>query len=112
MLPDVLEYGRKRRDPCTSSDTDVVGDRGPHRDLAFVSETYRPDPKLLPGPTRCLNVGSALDRNVVADCDEIKRPRKICIPRALEVLADPRSELLEHKGAQRRAAVQSIEGQK
>ena len=65
----------------------IIGDGGPHPDLATALEVNRTDVQVLPRPPRRLNVGSGLDGDIVLDGDQVQRPGKLSIVRALKVAA-------------------------
>ena len=65
-----------------------------------------------PRPPRCLNVGSGLDGDIIFDGDQIERPGKLAILRALKVLADATAELPQNECHERRAAIHETQREK
>jgi hypothetical protein len=82
---------------------------GPHSDLAAALQVDRAHPQMLARPANCLNVGAGLDRDVVLDSDQIKRPGKVSIMSALKVLSHACAELLQRESSKRRAAIHGIQ---
>ena len=88
----VGEDGSQRSDPAAAAHRHMVGDAGPHADLAAALEVNRANVQLLPHPPRHGQVGSGLDGDIVLDGEEVQRPGELHGVRAVNVLAHGRSE--------------------
>src|SRR5271169_6004562 len=101
----VAEDGSERSDPSAAAHRHIVGDGGPHPDLATTLKVNRADEQVLTRPTRRLDVGPGLDGDIVLDGDQVQGSRYDSIVRALKVVTHRRAELPQHECHKRRAAI-------
>jgi hypothetical protein len=57
----------------------MIGNPGPHSDLAATLQVNRTDVQFLPNPSRQVDVGPGLDRNIIFYGKQVKWPEKFCV---------------------------------
>ena len=107
----IAENGREWSDPAPAAHCHTIGNGGPHADLAAALEVNTADVQVLPRPSRCLNVGSSLDGDIIVDADQIQRTGQESIMRALKVIAHSGTELSQHECHKRRAAIHQTQSE-
>ncbi len=100
----VAEDGSEGSYPGAAAHRHMVGDGGPHSDLAATLEVNRTDMQLRPHPSRQVDIGSGLDGDIVLDGEQVQRSGELRVVRAVEVVTHRRPEPPQHVCHERCAA--------